>query len=126
MSFVCGLLLLLAALVASGCESNGAAADAALDASPDAGSPGTDAGPPCAVVNVVTAEAPQAWGVAVDGDHVYFTSMTEGGMVARVPKAGGAPETIALAQAEPARLAVFEGRVYWTNAGDGTVATAPV
>jgi len=57
--------------------------------------------------------------VVVDGS-VYFTR-PDAGIVARVPAAGGAVETLAKGQAMPTGLALDAHYVYWSNAGDGTI-----
>jgi hypothetical protein len=71
-------------------------------------------------------------GVAADGaGHVYF--VTEGtadagysdGTVMRTTVDGGAAVPIATAQKHPVSIAIDATRVYWANAGDGTVMSAP-
>jgi len=59
-------------------------------------------------------------GIVVAGGTVYFTR-PEAGIVARVPAAGGAVETLAKDQAKPTGLALDAQYVYWSNAGDGTI-----
>lgn len=62
--------------------------------------------------------------LAVDGDAVYWTDVTEGA-IKRVSKAGGAVTTIASGQARPSRLALDATHVYWTNALGASVMRAP-
>jgi hypothetical protein len=59
--------------------------------------------------------------VAVDDTHVYWTA-EDGGLVRRVAKAGGMPETLASGQTGPFAIAVNSRAVYWLNT-NGTVMT---
>lgn len=58
-------------------------------------------------------------GLAVDESHVYWT--TGGGDVQRVPKSGGAVETLAEHQDTPGALAVDATHLYWVNDATGRV-----
>jgi hypothetical protein len=53
----------------------------------------------------VVASASGPWGIAVDGANVYWTS-TLGGVVMRVPVAGGTPFPVATGQSCPQGIAV--------------------
>jgi sugar lactone lactonase YvrE len=54
------------------------------------------------------------FGIAADGEHVYFTNY-DGGTVMRVPVAGGRREVLAEGQGHPSYLALDAGSAYWTN-----------
>jgi hypothetical protein len=81
---------------------------------------------------VVASNQDSPSGVAADGaGHVYF--VTEGtadagygdGTVMRTTVDGGAAVPIATAQKHPVSIALDATRVYWANAGDGTIMSAP-
>ena len=59
----------------------------------------------------------------VFGAYVYFSDV-DGGLVARVPKSGGALEVVAKGQASPLDVAVSPPYVYWCSSGDGTLRRA--
>lgn len=66
-------------------------------------------------------------GVALDATSLYWTTNTPtGGTVRKVAKTGGTPATLADTQANPHRIAVAGGFVYWTDQGDGTANTGSV
>jgi len=62
------------------------------------------------------------WDVAVDATHVYWVS-DDG--VLRVPKKGGATQTLARGRFRFARIALFGNDVYWGDGGLGGVFTVP-
>jgi hypothetical protein len=53
--------------------------------------------------------------IAVDDVYVYWTVLTAGGTVNRVPKTGGAAETIATNQKYPYSITQDCNSIYWTN-----------
>lgn len=67
--------------------------------------------------------APNPWGLAVDDTHVYWADQrsepNDGGpgrgMIRRMPKDGGAPETLVESDAVPLELALDDTNVYWTD-----------
>lgn len=60
----------------------------------------------------------QARSLAVDATHVYWMDYNEGvGNVKRVPKAGGATQTLATNQGTPGGLVLADGQLFW---GAGT------
>jgi len=65
-------------------------------------------------------------GIAFDATHVYWTESSSAGAVRRAPLAGGATETIAEGDPNPAGLVVRGGRAYWTVQGTGEVRSANV
>lgn len=128
------LSIVVATLSCSDSGSNSPGADAAVsrDVAPDAIA-GEDAfvapdiaAPDVAAPDVMSADAPTSgpvgeviardqmgpFGIALDATHVYWTNLNGGG-VFRMPKAGGAPETLATGAA--AAIGVHEGYVYWTG-----------
>ena len=70
-------------------------------------------------------------GVAADDTYVYWTEQQEEGHVYRCPYAPGycdAPEDIAPAAAplgRPGDIQIAGGRIYWTNADDGSIRSCP-
>lgn len=66
-------------------------------------------------------------GVALDATSIYWTTNTPtGGTIRKVAKTGGPAATLADTQANPHRIAVAGGFVYWTDQGDGTPNTGSV
>ena len=57
------------------------------------------------------------WGIAVDANLVYWTDRT-GGRVRSYDKASGNVSTLATGQQDPIAIAVYNGTVYWANAGN--------
>lgn len=57
-----------------------------------------------------------AFGLAVDDDHVYWTQPVEG-IVGTVPVSGGPTRLFATAQAEPRWIALDRAAVYWEASG---------
>jgi len=74
-----------------------------------------------AAAQTVVSNLAGAYGIALDGDSVYFADPTSAGAIYRAPKTGGAKEVLASTQALPFGLAVDDSAVYWTNRGDNTV-----
>jgi hypothetical protein len=72
------------------------------------------------LVDAPAIAAEQAASLILDDTHVYFTQ-PERGVVARVPRAGGAVETLASGQAKPSALALDASYIYWGNEGDGAI-----
>ena len=64
--------------------------------------------------------------VALDGQNVYFSTLTPSGSIVKVPKAGGATVTLASNLASPDGLAVDATHAYFTTYDDGQVAKVPV
>jgi hypothetical protein len=63
------------------------------------------------------------WGIAVDGQYVYWVNADSGqSSIMRVPKGGGTPITIASSQLNAVAVAVDSSAVYWANAGTSTCA----
>lgn len=61
-------------------------------------------------------------GVALDADHVYWTTHATDGQILALAKTatpGTAPTVLADHQVDPRRIAVADGFVYWTSQGDG-------
>jgi hypothetical protein len=63
---------------------------------------------------VVTAATP--WMVALDADHVYFTSSTSTGEVDRIPIGGSTVEQVETSLPSPTYLAVASGDIFWVDA----------
>ncbi len=62
------------------------------------------------------------WGLAVDGQYVYFVEhRATDGAVSRVPVAGGPSEVVAGAQAGAHQIVLDGDTIYWTSEFDGTV-----
>ena len=72
----------------------------------------------------------QATSLKVDATHVYWMDYNEGvGNVKRVPKAGGATQTLATNQGTPGALVLSGGKVYWgagTSNSKGGVASKAI
>ena len=91
------------------------------------GSGGTDPGTPPAcpagqdLSSVAPAESAPSF-IALDATHVYWSSEAA---IRRVPREGGAIETLADAQPIPMGLAVDEGFVYWANHNDPSIRRVP-
>lgn len=62
-------------------------------------------------------------GLAVDGEHVYWTNRGDGAVM-RAPKdVGASPEVLASGQLRPGSIAVTAEAVYWLNEGSGGLTT---
>lgn len=70
---------------------------------------------------VKLADGDKLFDVAVDETYAYFVSYQENGYVARVPLIGGDVTILAEKQNGPARIAVNDTHVFWTNYLGGTV-----
>ncbi|MDC0744240.1 EB domain-containing protein [Polyangium mundeleinium] len=64
---------------------------------------------------VLASEAERLSGVLADGDHVYFTHYGAGGAVLRVPKAGGAIETVVPASSWTESLVADADSLYYLD-----------
>jgi hypothetical protein len=64
---------------------------------------------------LILSTEPSPWAVAVDADHVYFTSSVSAGAVIRVPIGGGTEETVASDASFPTYLAVAGGNAFWVD-----------
>ena len=62
--------------------------------------------------------------IAVDGDQVFFSTLTDGG-IHRVAATGGMPSPLTTGQANPVRLAVDSTHVYWASQLGGAVMRVP-
>jgi hypothetical protein len=75
---------------------------------------------------VVVGPSSKAFGVALDHDYVYWTTLETAGNVLRAPLDGGAVETIASNEPRPFDIAVGSGTVFWcTRDAVGHVVKAP-
>jgi hypothetical protein len=61
-----------------------------------------------------------ATGLALRGDHVYFTVSSKG-LVARIAKTGGEIDVIVSGQSEPTDIRVDDDAVYWLDVGDAAI-----
>jgi hypothetical protein len=69
--------------------------------------------------------------LAIDGANVYWTtgtplSLAPGGFVYSVPKTGGTPAVVAMAQDTPRGIATDGVHVFWANTAGGTVMQANI
>lgn len=96
------------------------------DGTPDAGSlPSACGAAPCTVEVVATGQQ-SPLGIAVNSTHVYWVN-TEGAIVRRWPKQGGAVENFSVTLERPFAIAVDDAYAYWVSQGqNGEVARAPV
>lgn len=63
--------------------------------------------------------------VVVDDDQIYWTNYTFMGSTMRMPKAGGAPVTVA-PDAYPAGMVVTGGQMYWSAMDADAIKSAPI
>jgi hypothetical protein len=70
--------------------------------------------------------------LAIDGSFVYWATLTDPGVISKVPIGGGTPVTLASRQHTPQGIAVDDTFVYWTATGtqtagymDGQIMKAP-
>jgi hypothetical protein len=82
----------------------------------------TDGGAASAIVS----NHPNAFGLTVDSNNVYFTTHTTRGVVAQAKLDGTGLVNLAIDQAVPRAIATDGTAVYWTNESDGTVRRAHV
>ena len=76
---------------------------------------------------LIVGPSSKAWGVALDQDHVYWTTLDVAGSVLRAPLDGGNIETIASNEPQPFDIAVAAGTVFWCTADAlGHIVKAPV
>ncbi len=71
---------------------------------------------------VTLATAAEPWGLALDGDHVYWSEQTPKNGLRRVLKSGGAPETLATDSDWRSEVAVDDSRVYWVGSSGAVMA----
>ncbi|MBX3131111.1 MAG: hypothetical protein KF718_30605 [Polyangiaceae bacterium] len=111
----------------AGSASGGSSGGAATGGASSGGAGGSDAQaglcPPGSPPVVLVGEAHDAYGIALDASHVYFTRAPSSGsgLVQRVPKTGGAVETLAAGQSRPRSLVVDQTHVYFTTPTSGEV-----
>jgi hypothetical protein len=68
----------------------------------------------------------EAFGLAVDSTHVYWTDGADPGEVKSIPLTGGQQSVVVSGQNQPYGVAVDNNQVFWTNQGDGTLKVAPL
>ncbi len=73
------------------------------------------------IVTLASAQGPVS--LAVDAEHVSWTNGD--GTIRSVARNGGMPVTIASDQSGARGIALRGRRLYWANAGDGTIRSAP-
>jgi sugar lactone lactonase YvrE len=67
-----------------------------------------------------------AAGIAIDATHVYWTSYTNNGRVARVPIGGGTLQAVSDPEDFPASVTIDATYAYWTSiSAQGQVRKAP-
>lgn len=66
------------------------------------------------------------FGLAADGDSVYFSTLAAAGSIMRLPRSGGSPEPIAQNEPWPHDIAIDDTNVYWclNDAPSGHLARA--
>jgi hypothetical protein len=86
-------------------------------------------GLPVQAATTIASNQPTPDGLALDADHIYWTTRTTTGQILALAKTaapGTAPTVLAADQLNPHAIAVVDGFVYWTNQGDGTANTGSV
>ncbi len=68
---------------------------------------------------VIASGQPEAWSIAVDDTHAYWTTWVNPGVVRRVPITGGAVQDLATGQKITNGIALNSTHVYWASEGSG-------
>lgn len=69
--------------------------------------------------SVLVSTPPDAWGIALDAQSIYWSTADDPGFIETAPRAGGVPTILATVTASPRKVLVDDTRVYWIGGGPG-------